>query len=619
MQWSRLKPAFLIVLGLALLAGCAPTKPTDPKEMMPVYRVADSSASREGAPRLAAALSIDAAVYDDDSGVIDYLDLERFQSLPTVSLGRGESGEDGDVELVLEAIDREALARLQPVSEEEALARFDEALRAAGLHPDDGTARSEGVVQHGEFEVFDEEGESQLVATLDTRVDYRVYYGEFELKGPGARVSATFDSEGMVTQLRHSLRAVTEGEAVPVISADTAGKRCSELLGADLSGDEKQSLAVETGLVYYAPELSLREVEVILPHYECGGTTTVRGERVHLLRRFLPAVDEPRYSPTVAVTANAKGNEVTAKVEITGGRPPYSVDWSSSSTAIAQSTGEISYDVAAREETESSLENLQVVVTDANGIWAQAVVAVQIEPGLVAFPQSFDDPDVDFGTENAVTNEFGDLEQGFIDEMSGGGVVERFSWSGLAAWERDFKANWDNAATPYPGVDQADIVFYVGHGYGGGFTFENTSHQDGTLSHTDADGDWGNRDSEWMALLSCQVLRDEYSGLSTVERWRDEFDGLHLLMGFHTNAYAYSGFSGAFADNMLNNGMTVRQAWFSATQSDQPSGVTAVVMGPLRISDWVSDYNDYFHLRGPHGPDLRGPGRWFWRVSYTKP
>ncbi|MET0081302.1 MAG: DUF6345 domain-containing protein, partial [Candidatus Thiodiazotropha lotti] len=75
--------------------------------------------------------------------------------------------------------------------------------------------------------------------------------------------------------------------------------------------------------------------------------------------------------------------------------------------------------------------------------------------------------------------------------------------------------------------------------------------------------------------------------------------------GFHTNAYAWNSFSGEFADNMLKSSpMTVKTAWFEATDTNQPSGVVPVVMGVLG-NNGMSNMNDYFWGKGSVGPDIR--------------
>ncbi|MDZ7706782.1 MAG: DUF6345 domain-containing protein [Trueperaceae bacterium] len=145
----------------------------------------------------------------------------------------------------------------------------------------------------------------------------------------------------------------------------------------------------------------------------------------------------------------------------------------------------------------------------------------------------------------------------------------------------------------------------------GGFTFEDSSHDDGTLTHTDADGDWGDGDLEWLALYSCQVLRDDWSGLSYFDRWRDEFDGLHMILGFHTNAYVRDNFSREFASNLVDHDMRVRSAWMKASDDTQPTGVAARVVGVY--GSGASSINDHFWGHGSVSPDLRGDaivGRW---------
>ena len=95
-------------------------------------------------------------------------------------------------------------------------------------------------------------------------------------------------------------------------------------------------------------------------------------------------------------------------------------------------------------------------------------------------------------------------------------------------------------------VDNVDLSLYIGHGNGDGFTFE-TSVDDSKLTYLDAaaGGAWGNRDLEFQAWLSCQVLEEMNSGLTWYERWGPTFNGLHLICGFQTNAYVGT-------ENLLN-------------------------------------------------------------------
>ncbi|MCP4414373.1 MAG: hypothetical protein GY808_17595 [Gammaproteobacteria bacterium] len=60
-------------------------------------------------------------------------------------------------------------------------------------------------------------------------------------------------------------------------------------------------------------------------------------------------------------------------------------------------------------------------------------------------------------------------------------------------------------------------------------------------------------------------------GQEPFRNWKQEFDGLHLLLGFHTNAGVSNQFAGKFASNMVDANMTVIQAWFDAIDEHQSS------------------------------------------------
>jgi hypothetical protein len=331
---------------------------------------------------------------------------------------------------------------------------------------------------------------------------------------------------------------------------------------------------------------------------------------------LIPATDDPSYVPQVRLDAVAQGDTVRATVAIEGGQPPYGIAWASSSTDIDSKSDRIEYRIFAREHVTS--ETLTVTVTDANGVFTSASQTMPVDArASLDAARPLAGSVRDFGAENAVNNEFGRLDKGFVDEMNADGVTQRFVWLGANAWEQDFKSPGDSSY-----IDNTDITFYVGHGYGGGFTFEDSSHDDGTLSHTDATGDWGDQDLEWLALLSCEVLRNDWSGQSHFSRWKQEFDGLHNLLGFHTLAYAWSSFSGEVARNLVDHGMTVRQAWFDAVADEQPDCVEPVVMGVFANKNGLSNSNDHFWGHGSVGPDIRGSdvgGYWSIRVLKQNP
>ncbi|MET0068317.1 MAG: DUF6345 domain-containing protein [Candidatus Thiodiazotropha sp.] len=597
---------------------------------LPVYHVVDQGISETQIYQLSDAMMFDAQQIDLElyrrTGALSFIDLKRHQVIPTRILGPGKPDEE-QKETVREAIDFETLQTLQPVDADVALHQLETALDKSGLLPE----TYKPGIRHTRFEAVDRAGKILADTAIDTKADLQLYAGDLPLIGPGAKISATLGSDGGITQFRFANRHLEQGESVPVIDHAQARQTCEARLLDSAMGQEMEKLNLNTQLVYYAPSMELTEVKTIQPHYDCGGTAVVDGEIVNLLHQMIPAVDSSAYVPALELSAQLAGETVTARVNIEGGTPPYAIEWSAASVKPLNRSGTaVSFPLQSRKGGVES--QVTVKVTDANGIEKLASVGVaapklsahESSPLLDYLGQALAQvvdvlvPSVeavggitDYGTENAVTNQFGDLEQGFIDRMQSAGVIERFSWSGTLAWEQDFKAGEDSNW-----IDNTDITFYTGHGNGDRFTFEDTTHDDGALDYDDATEDWGDKDLEWLALLSCQVLEDDWAGMSRFDRWKQEFDGLHLLMGFHTNAYAWMSFSGEFADNMLKSSpMTVRTAWFEAVDSDQPSGVVPVVMGVLDVNG-MSNVNDYFWGKGSVGPDIRdGDITGYWSIK----
>ncbi|WP_428267906.1 DUF6345 domain-containing protein [Haliangium sp.] len=580
------------------------------RDSLPVLRVARTGATPDQAQRLFDALRIDPKQGKlDENGLLSFLDKERFQFLPMRNLGPGEPDEDKQ-ETTLEAFDFEAIAQIRVIDREEAMSRLIDALGEAELLPA-GALRALPEGHHTTFEAVDLKGTSIVEAPIDTMVTIGTSFEDVPLHGPGAKITASFDGEGVPTQLRYAFRQIEPGDEVPIVPVDEAAARCAQ---AAQNGHERlEATDIQAELVYFAPALA-NGADVLVPYYSCTGATA-ETEAV-LIGLLVPATDEATYVPQLRLDASSSGDQVTAAVEIEGGRAPYSISWTSSSTNLSGGDDRISYRVFGRDKFNS--ETITVTVTDANGVFTSASQTVPVSLKIAS--EGFE-PKVggvrDFGAENAVNNEFGRLDKGFVDQMKADGVTQRFVWLGTNAWEQDFKAPGDSTW-----IDNTDITFYVGHGSGNGFTFEDTSHDDGTLFHTDADDDWGDLDLEWLALLSCRVLSKDWGGKSHFTRWKQEFDGLHLLLGFHTLAYAWDSFSGEFASNMVDHDMTVQQAWFEAVADEQPDCVEPVVMGPFRKGDGVSNSGDHFWGKGSVGPDIRDSnigGYWSIRVLKQNP
>ena len=149
----------------------------------------------------------------------------------------------------------------------------------------------------------------------------------------------------------------------------------------------------------------------------------------------------------------------------------------------------------------------------------------------------------DFGVERAVSDMGSAIQSGFVNWFKKEAQL-RFNWSGLASWERDFREGEVGLDHNY--VDNADLTLYIGHGWPGGVTFEG-NQSDGSIVPGDVTSAWGNRDSEWICLVSCQVLKWSSGGQNVVQRWGPAFNRLHMLLGFDTNAHDWSDFGFTFA------------------------------------------------------------------------
>ena len=156
--------------------------------------------------------------------------------------------------------------------------------------------------------------------------------------------------------------------------------------------------------------------------------------------------------------------------------------------------------------------------------------------------------------------------------------VKRYSFAESSAWEEDFKRS-ALGGTENSYIDGVDLQFYVGHGSPGGFTFDNNTHDDGTLTPNDCNRAWGNNDNEWLALTSCQVLAD-----SNLANWAACMDGQHLILGFVTNASAYNNMSSTqayhFGRYIMQN-YSMPQAWYKACDVAQRGRTTRVLINEL--------------------------------------
>jgi hypothetical protein len=581
-----------------------------------VFDVTGTPITRGSAGRLADALGIPQDRLLMGDGSVRFLDPMKFQAIPTMPITDpaiieplSQESENDKGELSFEGLDFEKLRGLRVMGADQATDKFAAALRSAELLPANGQLK----VRHTMFEAFDEKGAPMVEPMpIDTHVDFHFDLGGIPIVGPGAKLGVAFGPGGEPTSLLGTFREYKPAMEIPILPMEEAAQRCQKVypqLGANL----------QPRLVYLAPNLP--GVQKLIPCFDCSGEGVIGGEKVNLLGTIIPATDDPALAPQLELEAGAVGTLVNAKAMVNGGTPPYSYQWLSSSVDLGgmfpPDASSIEYNASPRDD--ARLELVRVVVTDANGMQVQASRAVVLGPaGLVDILFT---PAVggisDYGIERAVSDLCAGQQADFNARFMPEGYVRRFNWSGLSAWERDFKEG--GTGLDHQMTDNVDLTFYMGHGYGGGFTFEG-SNDDGTLHYSDAVKAWGDIDLEWMALLSCSVMADTYDGKSCVTRWGPAFDGLHLMLGFANTTYDQPGFAAVFADWTLGRfhilpPVPIRSAWLLASDGVQPSSVVASVMGVIGPGGCVN-YNDYFWGKGPVGPDIRGSFIYgFWRVK----
>lgn len=597
---------------------------------MPVFRLAaGGGVSGDQLGTLLTALKLPREkVAFDERGLIAFVDPLRFQTIPTLPITDEDlikrltaESEDASDSLQFKSFDMEKLKAIKPLDPKVATDQFEGALREARLLPDNGRA----VTSHTMLRLLDAKAQPLLDdVMLDTQVSHELVLGGIPLVGPGARITAAFDGEGNLSQMMYSFRKFAPGEPgdeVLLLPAVDAREACARLF-------PRAAKLTDPRTVYFAPSVLEADAQLLVPCLECGGTVVEGGTEINLLRRMVPATADRRFVPAVQLDASIARNVVTAKANAAGGRPPYRYQWLSSSVDL----GDIPSDASTVEYTvpitrvSRGPERLEVIVTDANGVAVIAVAELQVIQPLDApamAQRSAIRPQVanvtDFGVERSVSDMGSGIQSGFVNRFKQE-ATKRFNFTGTDCWERDFRQGGDGLDNTY--VDNVDLTFYIGHGWPGGFTFEGNEN-DGSIVPGDVVGDWGNNDMEWLALVSCQVLKWSDGGQNVVQRWGPAFDRQHMILGFDTNAHDWSGFGNAFAQYALGYDFgffqlppfPIRVAWFLAKRDQQPAADVAGAMGPIGPAG-VHNCDEYFWGQGPVGPDISKANIQGWWVLY---
>jgi hypothetical protein len=238
---------------------------------------------------------------------------------------------------------------------------------------------------------------------------------------------------------------------------------------------------------------------------------------------------------------------------------------------------------------------------------------------------------------NQLTHEHEDAG-GFYDELRfNDGASGKFNWGDTLAWEDDFKANARGGHAD-EWVEQADIVYFTGHGSPTGFFFRSDTPDDsqviGDFTSTNAgnDGDLrlGHNDLEWLCLEVCNTLQMDatLNGVSrdVFDRWADAFEGLHAILSFTTVSLdlATPGryFAAALDGRWLNVvyglptwlfpqriPMKVIDAWFFMAEVTQPSEFESAVL--YANAPGTNTGADMLHGHGFVSPDPHQGNGWF--------
>ena len=456
--------------------------------------------------------------------------------------------------------------------------------------------------------VEDDKGARRQVRTsveylLDVSVDVSEYdvagVETLPVVGGGGRLGVTFGAEGRAVGLRGVWRPpVGQPTEYPVIGVRKANERFRQLTASANVVDFSSSLAY-----YSAPAFS--DQDLLYPVYVYRATVESNGFRVPMRNVFLPAteVGEPlplRPGPAQPPRRPAPPPRVRPLPDGLSLRPGAVVP--------------------------SGLVVNRRLLRDRGMQLSDLLIAKPAQPGVVIVNPNLtlvklrELQDL-FGLYSAGTSWIGmsgglsgsqNNAKGFVDGLAAAGWSIRFNWGDANAWESDWRRNDDEW------VDAVDFVFYTGHASMNGWTL--ASPDDGSLQYTETAGAadlWGAQNLEWAVIAACGPLQDEAlakGGGNALTRWRNAFDGLHLLLGYGA-ATSDTTEEGKRLIQYARGGATLMQAWFRTAQEIQsgkngykePDGPD-VWAGAYYVGDASGHTaNDHLWGYGPVGPDITAP------------
>jgi len=320
------------------------------------------------------------------------------------------------------------------------------------------------------------------------------------------------------------------------------------------------------------PVLNFPGVQIV----EDGQTILLKDVRVPALQK-----GEGGFGPTVVITTPTGGSTYVpgTMVEFTGGIAdgvaPYNYQWflddgtPLSNPMTSTVAGEVVFSTdklpTAAKDSAPGTTTIVLRAVDAEGVKSEALVTLRPSvvpksylPVLLRHPDSNQaaqsvkaaqaaaparaNANFSFGIEAAsdyTAPGWKDLPavipdaNGMRDGLNNYGWGQSFYWSNANVWEKDFRDCSLGGGDCTYGVDRADLVYFSGHGVGGGIAPSNPSRDTAIFDGMNA----RYQNVRWLMLSSCQGLRITFTTAPNepMRRWFNAFQGASMILGFNSN------------------------------------------------------------------------------------
>jgi len=163
---------------------------------------------------------------------------------------------------------------------------------------------------------------------------------------------------------------------------------------------------------------------------------------------------------------------------------------------------------------------------------------------------------------------------------------------GLFVDDNAGSVHWSSAEQAGSYADNADFVFFVGHGWKDRIYF---GTQNSVLELEEQYMSFGEGKAKWVTLDSCYVLNE-----STQTNWESMFNGLHILNGFDTMGLLYDYQGTKYAQMLTGTGggydrKSIRTAWREMLQETiEKNEINGAYMWANPCSnDFLPGFGDY--------------------------